>query len=388
MSSPPDYLWIDTQQALIEFTHSLDPALPLTIDIEADSLHHYREKLCLVAVAHGKRHVLIDALAIKDWSPVWPYWQKHTWIFHGMDYDLKMLRQVGANPPQRIFDTMLAGQLLHLPAVGYAALVERYFSVKLNKSSQREDWSKRPLPQKMIDYALYDVSYLQPLSEKIKEDLEKLDRIEWHRQTCERVMRQCYSVSFLNDESEDSPSERWRISGSRELPTDALPILKALWHWREKEAQRRDLPVFKVLHNNQLLTLARWALQTRDLSHWPRGLHWLNRHSQLEHEIREVILIAREAAPEKHPDHPPRIPSNPDFEANMQILKHTRDTAAQHYHLSPSLIASKQILIELARDPKHTPQRLLETYRWARWQYDLLAPAIGKIIRSQVSKTG
>lgn len=381
MSSRPDYFWIDTPQALMEFTRALDPALPLTIDIEADSLHHYREKLCLVAVAHGHLHVLIDALAIKDWSSVWPYWRRHTWIFHGMDYDLKMLRQVGANPPEEIFDTMLAGQLLHLPAVGYAALVERYFSVELNKSSQREDWSKRPLPQKMIDYAILDVSYLQPLAEKIQEDLRKHDRLQWHQQTCRRIMKLSFygSTSLINDEDEAS-KERWRIRGSRDLPVDALSILKALWHWREREAERRDLPVFKVLHNHQLLDLARWSLHTQNLSHWPRSLYWLTRYPQLEKEIRNTILSARKAEHEKHPPSPPRIRGNPDFEANLQILKRVRDTAAHQHHLSPSLIASKQILSEIARDPQRAPQQLLENYRWATWQKELLEPAIQEII--------
>jgi ribonuclease D len=380
MPTPPDYIWIDTQQNLIDFSRSLDPSLPLTIDIEADSLHHYREKLCLVSVAHGNRFILIDALAIKDWTAIWPFWQRHTWIFHGMDYDLKMLQQVGAGPPAQIFDTMLAAQLLNFPAVGYAALVEHYFLVKLNKSSQREDWSKRPLPKKMIAYAVLDVSYLQPLAEKIKKDLKENEKLEWHRQTCERVMFQSFKASSSRDEEEAS-SERWRISGCRDLPADALPILKALWYWREKEAERRDVPVFKVIHNNQLLALARWGLNTQRLSDWPQGLNWIGRHPQIANEIQKVILEARESKSERHLKRPSRIVHNPDFEINMQTLRETRDLAAQRHQLPPSLIASKQILAEIARKPKEAPERLIKSYRLAPWQYDLLAPAIEKIIR-------
>ncbi|MCS7063890.1 MAG: HRDC domain-containing protein [Methylacidiphilales bacterium] len=387
MQPPDKFKWIHTTQELIRFSRSLNPEIPLTLDIEADSLHHYREKLCLIALAHGPQHALIDALAIDNWSAIWPLWQRHTWIFHGMEYDLKMLRQVGAHPPQAIFDTAVAAQILNIQAFGYAALVERYFGVRLNKSSQRDDWSIRPLPEKMLRYAIADVFYLQPLAEKMRAELIAHNRLSWHEQTCHRIMRLAFSNADSGSKEgtldDNDTDDRWRIRGSRNLPQEGLSILKALWFWREKEAERRDVPVFKVINNEQLLTLVRWSLETRHLDQWPPTLRWLSRHPHIAQQLLKIIHTARSAAPdEAHPPKPSPKTHNPHFDRNMQILKTARDSAAARCNLAPSFIASKQLLTILSRDPHHSPQLLLDTYRWSPWQHDLLAEALQTIQKS------
>jgi len=149
-----EFLWVNTPQALDTFITNLRGYFPIALDTEADSLHHYRESVCLIQVTHDSRHFLIDPLDTFPLDELWPPTSRHTWILHGADFDLRMLRRAGAPEPQAVFDTMLAAQLLGLKAFGYGALVEQFCGITLDKGSQKADWSRRPLSQTMIDYAV------------------------------------------------------------------------------------------------------------------------------------------------------------------------------------------------------------------------------------------
>ena len=118
-----EFLWVNTPQALDTFITNLRGYFPIALDTEADSLHHYRESVCLIQVTHDSRHFLIDPLDDFPLEELWPPTSRHTWILHGADFDLRMLRRAGAPEPQAVFDTMLAAQLLGLKAFGYGALV-------------------------------------------------------------------------------------------------------------------------------------------------------------------------------------------------------------------------------------------------------------------------
>ena len=144
-SKKVEFLWVDSDKALDYFVTNLRGYFPIALDTEADSLHHYRESVCLIQVTHDSRHFLIDPLGKFPLDELWPPTSRHTWILHGADFDLRMLRRAGAPEPQAVFDTMLAAQLLGLKAFGYGALVEKFCGITLNKGSQKADWSRRPL---------------------------------------------------------------------------------------------------------------------------------------------------------------------------------------------------------------------------------------------------
>ena len=250
-----EFLWVNTPKALDYFITNLRGYFPIALDTEADSLHHYRESVCLIQVTHDSQHYLIDPLDTFPLTELWPPTSRHTWILHGADFDLRMLRRAGAPEPQAVFDTMLAAQLLGLKAFGYGALVQQFCGLTLDKGSQKADWSRRPLSQTMIDYAVQDTEYLEPIAETLGAQLDEKGRRVWHEQSCARVVESSKSVR------EDDPENDWRISGSALMSPAALAIVKELWHWREKEAESVDLPVFKVLHNELLLDLAAWCAE-------------------------------------------------------------------------------------------------------------------------------
>jgi ribonuclease D len=365
-----EYLWVNTPQALDYFISNLRGYFPIALDTEADSLHHYRESVCLIQVTHDSRHFLIDPLDTFPLEELWPPTSRHTWILHGADFDLRMLRRAGAPEPQAVFDTMLAAQLLGLKAFGYGALVEQFCGITLDKGSQKADWSRRPLSPEMIDYAVQDTEYLEPIAEVLGAQLGEKNRRAWHEQSCARVVA---SSKVLR---EDDPDNDWRISGSALLSPQALAIVKELWHWREKEAESVDLPVFKVLHSELLLDLAAWCAENPRVS--PMGApRWPQRSSPARAErLIKAIEKGRAAPPIPRPPRGERPPRDKDAELRMEKLRVHRDAVAADLAIDPTIIAPKSILQDIARNLDVAADRLIAENRWCPWQWELLKPAI------------
>ena len=368
--SKVEFLWVNTPKALDYFITTLRGYFPLALDTEADSLHHYRESVCLIQVTHAEQHFLIDPLDTFPLDELWPPTSRHTWILHGADFDLRMLRRAGAPEPQGVFDTMLAAQLLGLKAFGYGALVEQFCGIVLNKGSQKADWSRRPLSQAMLDYAVQDTQYLEPIAEALGKLLDDKGRRAWHEQSCARVVASSRIVR------EDDPENDWRISGSALLSPQAQAIVKELWHWREKEAEAVDLPVFKVLHSELLLDLAVWCAEHPRVP--PMGAPcWPRRSSPGRSEsLAEAIEQGRNAPPIPRLPRPERPPRDKDAEVRMEKLRVHRDAVAAELALDPTVIAPKSTLQEVARQPETAADRLIAEHRWCPWQWELLKPAL------------
>ena len=371
MSHPKvDFLWVNTPQALDIFINNLRGYFPIALDTEADSLHHYKESVCLIQVSHAEQHFLIDPLDSFPLDELWPPTSRHTWILHGADFDLRMLRRAGAPEPQAVFDTMLAAQLVGLKAFGYGALVEQICGITLNKSSQKADWSRRPLSQAMIEYAVQDTQYLEPIAEALGKMLDDKGRREWHEQSCARVVEASKSVR------EDDPENDWRISGSALLSPQALAIVRELWHWREKEAEAVDYPVFKVLHSELLLDLAAWCAEHPKVS--PMGApRWPQRSSPARAEsLIAAIERGRAAPPVPRPPRAERPPRDRDAEIRMEKIRVHRDAVAAELSIDPTVIGPKSILQDIARNPDTAADRLIAEHRWCPWQWELLKPAL------------
>ena len=199
------------------------------IDTEADSLHRYKESLCLIQFAAGGECVLIDPLVISDLSSLGTYLRTATVWMHGADYDMTMLKRQFGELPAKVYDTQIGARLLGARRFGLGDLVQDYFDVELSKSSQKADWGKRPLSPKMIEYALNDVRYLLEMGRKIVEELDRKGRREWFEESCEAARSRVL-------DRDDNRDEAWRIQGSGKLLPQGLAYLRSLWTWRDREA--------------------------------------------------------------------------------------------------------------------------------------------------------
>lgn len=322
------------------------------IDTEADSLHRYRESLCLVQYSCDGDNVLIDPLSIEDLAPLGDFLAQRTVWMHGADYDMTMLRRSFGKLPPVVFDTQIGARLLGVRRFGLADLVELYFGVVLSKSSQKADWGKRPLSAKMMEYALNDVRYLLPMGEEISEALEDKGRFEWFVESCEAARLKVLE----RDESRDEP---WRIQGSGRLDRGGLNFLKALWEWRDTEASSWDRPSFMVVTNRQLID---WSLALAGGKRIEIPPHY---RPDRRKRLTDVLDVARGCKPEEWPEKPRGLRRRRDaeFDARVGRLISLRDGKAAELDIDSSLIAPRSTIESIAEGEAQPEEVLLNWQR-------------------------
>src|SRR3954451_13776229 len=159
---------IQTDAELSELLPKLETVDRVAVDTEADSLHCYFEKLCLVQISVPGHDYLVDPLSQVDLAPLATALTPKELVLQGADFDLRLLRRTLGFVATRVFDTVIAARLLGIRSFSLAALVERYFGVTLAKGSHKANWARRPLPHHMAEYAMNDTHYLLPLAEKLE----------------------------------------------------------------------------------------------------------------------------------------------------------------------------------------------------------------------------
>ena len=244
---------IDTDTKLAAWLPAIASATWLALDTEADSLHAYPEKVCLIQISTAEGDRLVDPLANLDLKPLLVALAGHELIMHGADYDLRLFRKHHEFVPRAIFDTMLAARLLGERQFGLSSLVEKFLGVKLDKASQKADWARRPLTERMETYARNDTHHLKSLSDKLKLELRNKNRLGWHQESCARLVAECSHPPVLDGDSV------WRIKGSHRLDRAALAVLRELWQWREAEAIAANRPPFFILSHEKMVELAEAA---------------------------------------------------------------------------------------------------------------------------------
>jgi ribonuclease D len=362
----PEFKIIAEQEGLAEAISALEGLTEAALDTEADNLHHYETRVCLLQLNAGGRIFLIDALASIDLRPLWKALEGKLLLMHGSDFDLRLLAELGGFRPRAIFDTMLASQLLGLPRIGLASLLEEFFSVHLPKDSQKSDWSRRPLPEKMVNYAAKDVYYLPELRDILAGRLEELGRLDWLRQKCDWQI-EVGATGF------PKPDENaWRIGKSEKLSQKALAALYELWHWRDSEARRLDLPHFKVMSNEYLLRLAEAVAAGQAAAAFeslPPGMR-RKRTNGLVDALNRGTERDPSTLPRRRFSGEGRQPLNFEELQRQELLKNHRDRIAAELKIDSTLIATRAQLAQIARIPEDYIQGLLP------WQAELLRPAV------------
>jgi len=317
----------------------------------------------------------VDPLCGMDLSPLLALLARKPLILHGADYDLRMMRLTfGFLPEGEVFDTMLAARLLGHEEFGLASLVERFFGVRLSKGGQKSDWSRRPLSDSQLRYAGDDTRYLLPLAARLRDDLERLGRIEWHRETCRSMVMQA------SRESEKDRNERWRIKGSFHLTRRQLNFLQAVFQWRDLEARRADRPPFHILGNQQLLDLAVPAASDpegafRAGPKLPRNCKG-RRLQALKKAVREAAEKPESRWPEcRRRERPLSAPTGP-----LKALRAECDSLAEELGIASSALAPRSALANIARMKPVTLAEIMECGPLMRWQARLLESGIRRML--------
>jgi ribonuclease D len=370
---PPEYELIQNKSELDSILPLLASAGRIAVDTEADSLHHYHEKVCLIQISAAGRHFVVDPLGALDLAPLLEQFSRLELIFHGADYDLRMLRlSYGFEPGAPVFDTMLAAQLLNFERFGLAALVEHFFQVVLPKGGQKWDWSRRPLSEKYLEYAANDTRYLEDLARRLEADLAEKGRLDWHREWCAGVVE---SSALIR---ERDPETEWRVKGYAQMEPAGLAILRELWSWREAQAAAVDYPTYKILNNGQLIEVALWLAEhpeeaVEKCADLPRSCSGARLPS-----LREAVRAARALPPSKLPSKRVKsgrcIPRRREDDALMDKLREARDLLAKDLELNPSLLAPKAALMSLSTRRPRDIEGIREAGGLMRWQAELLGP--------------
>ncbi len=351
---------IDTDAKLAALLPTIRSANWLALDTEADSLHAYPEKLCLIQISTSAGDELIDPLGKINLDPLLDALNAHELIMHGADYDLRLLRKHHDFVPPAIFDTMLAARLLGERQFGLGSLVEKLLGAKLDKGSQKADWAQRPLTERMETYARKDTHHLKPLADRLKLELRQKGRLAWHQESCARLILETSQPPSVDADSV------WRIKGSSRLGRHALAVLRELWQWREREAIGANRPPFFVLTHEKLVAIAAAAAMRRPVEPLlpPRLAGSPRRRDGLADAIEAGLQLSADRHPEflRPKGHRPTEAETHRYGE----LEKRRNAHAHKLGIDPTLIASRATLGALARDwDRHAPELM-------NWQRELL----------------
>jgi len=368
--APNVHTYIEDGNSLVEFLDSFgDPAeCVCAVDTEADSLHSFEEKLCLIQFGCQGRFALIDPLVMKveEMVPLIDFIESSKVWMHGADFDMTMLRRTFGHVPELIYDSQTAARLVGLRQFGFANLVDHYYDIKISKQSQKADWGKRPLPEKMLEYAVNDVRYLLPIAEVLESHVKALDRTGWFVESCVNAR-----TTVLGRTGKD-PDQVWRIQGWGRMERRALNYLRAVWLWRDDEARRRDRPPFKIMNNDMILTIVGQleAGKKPDLpARFPRPV---------TERFWKAMRKAEQVPDNEWPEIPKRERRRKDPRADVRFnkLKSHRDRVAAELGIDQTLIAAKATMEQLAGGPSE--EKVEELFM--NWQRELMADAINDLL--------
>ena len=371
-------LYLDSAEAADTFLASIAGTRALALDTEGASFHRYVDRIYLLQLSTDQKHAIIDPLRVESPSALGTLLESRDVevVFHDADYDLRLLHQDYGWRVTNIFDTRVAAQLLGIKAFGLAALLEGFFGVRLDKKHQRADWSMRPLPGDMLEYAAQDTMHLLPLRQHLHDALDKKGRLHWAHEEFERL-----EGTHWEDVGEDTSF--LRIKGARDLSRRELAILRELVGWRDGMAKELDRSTFRVAGNEVLLALAREAPTSTAVVEQTKGLS----RSIATRQARAIVdAIARgQAVPEADlPKFPrsPRWARDPEYEDRVSKLKAVRDRRAAELELDPGVLCPRERLEAIARKNPTAPDDFVDVPDLRRWQAEVLGEDFIRALRN------
>lgn len=341
----------------------------VAMDTEAASFHRFVDRIYLIQLTIRNETAIIDPLTVDDASSLGAVLADPAIeiVFHDADYDLRILDRDYGFRARRLFDTRIAAHLLGEPAVGLAALLEKHVGIALDKKYQRADWSRRPLPPEMLEYAATDTRYLLELRERLRSELETRGRLAWAEEEFRRLEGVHWSPAETNG------GTYLRMKGARKLGRRGLAVLRELVPWRETIAAELDRATFRVVSNEALLAISTTPPRSRAELEKMGGIS-----QRLVSERGDSLLAVVErglAVPEKDLPRFPRAERHapdPAFDQAVERLKGVRNQAAERLGLDPGVLCPKGTLEAVARARPKSASALREIPEVRKWQVEVL----------------
>lgn len=371
---PVSWQYVDTPDALEALVQQLRAAPRFALDTESNSMHAYRERICLVQVSLPELDAIVDPFAV-DLRPLAPVLADPAIekVMHGADYDILCFKRELGFEFAGLYDTMIAARVLGWPAHGLGPILLERFGVRLDKRMQRFDWGRRPLPESALDYARLDTRHLLALREVQLEALEASDRADELAHACLRQTR------VQPRPSKAEALGMWKLKGARDLPPAGRAVLRAIYELRDAVAAELDRPVYQVMSDELLMVLARKAPREEAELAAIRSLHPALRGSG-----RARLQEAIEAGLDAEPPRPPPVDRGPSREvmARFDALRAWRKATAAERGLEPDLVLGKDALMAVAVANPRTLEELRAGEALDDWELPRYGTAVLRALRS------
>jgi len=376
----PAPVWIRTPEEAAALARELHGVPAVAVDTEADSLHHYPERLCLIQIADPRGCVFfLDTLVLLDLEPLRRLFADPSTakVFHSGDNDVVYLKRRFGLAFAGLSDTMLAARFLGVRELGLERLLLKYLDVQPARSQQKTDWARRPLTAAQEHYAAEDVRHLIALRDRVVAELRAMGREGWLEEECEAL-----AAIVVPERPPDEDGYR-RIRGASRLPPRGLAVLRALYLQREAWARAENRPPFKVLSPETLVALAeRQPAEPAALVGVP-GLS-----PRLVERYGESLLVAvARGRAEEPPDmrRPPRSDRPVVTTASRQraeALRKWRAEASEGSGLDPGVLLPQRLIDALALDPPGDLAGLRGVPGLRRWRVEAFGRAILAALRT------
>ena len=376
-NAKPVYQIIHSESDLRHALNALEREKAIAVDLEADSMYHYKEKVCLIQMALAKKNLVIDSLSIMDLSLLKPIFAnpKIQKIFHGADYDVRSLYRDFKIEINNLFDTQLASMFLGMNETSLHAVVQKRFNILLDKKYQKSDWSQRPLPREMIDYAAQDVMYLIPLAKILEKELKKKKRLDWVKEECEALSR-------VRAVSERNQPLFLSFKGAGRLDPRSLCVLEAILQLRAKIAKRKDRPLFRIFGNDAVLKITKKM---------PAHLSLLRKCQALSEKqidmygdlLIKAVTNALKKKDEELPVYPRQKITQLSYDTleRIKALKAWRDKRAEELKLDPAILFNKAMLSDIAKKNPLLIKDLYSVKGIKNWQRGIFGKDIISVLR-------
>ena len=375
MYRSPTMTLITKQDELTDFCHSLSSERFITVDTEFMRENTYWPILCLVQVAGTETEGAIDVMAPGiDLAPLFDLMKNKNIlkVFHAARQDMEIFYHLMGALPAPIFDSQVAAMVCGFgDQVSYENLVSKLTKARIDKSSRFTDWSRRPLSEKQISYALSDVTHLRDAYRKLEKNLEKTGRAGW----LDAEMDILTSPATY----EADPMQAHKRIKTRGAKPRAMAILKELAAWRELEAQRRDMPRGRILRDDALVEIALHAPATAEALGRTRGLSERVANGNMGREIIEAIKRGQ-AVPDDELPKPQKRQEMPSGTGPVtELMKVLLKLKCEEQDVAQKLVASSSDIEKIAAFGEESGVNALEGWRFELFGRDALRIRTGEL---------